>query len=153
MHGTLYETGLTRSDGSEMSNVLVDIDQWNTPEDPSSAYYLGYIPYEDYPKCFNINTFENVGLKRVSISHVAENHPFGFCYQRDTGTGSYFKPQLYCLKKDNTHYSRSTSTDWQVMLINKTKVANINHADSVQKKMKGVLGAGVLAAAYYLFAK
>ena len=132
MKSNLYPNdGLTHLGGFEVTDWVENL-TWT--DDVAASYYLGYIPYEEYPKSILGITYPEISEDNSTIyfREVAENHPWGYCWQDDTGTMSGFNKQLYAHNDDDTVYKYSSSSSAKTKLFNKLTVANVNQCDGIR---------------------
>lgn len=119
-----YPTTSTPVTGLEITNNVNSI---STPFDSiMNPYYIGYIPYDKYPKMWNINTVD-FSNSEIKINTIADNHPFGYCYETRQ---SVQYPQLYY--KDGGGTCRAYNNLTSLSFINKMCLADFTYIDYVR---------------------
>lgn len=88
-----------------------------------NPYYIGYIPFELFPKNWCINTHE-ITPDTITITQLKQNVPFGFCYQ----TADY--SQLYY--KDAGGTCRKYNNNSDCYFINKMCIADLTYVDYIR---------------------
>lgn len=86
-------------------------------------YYIGYIPFELFPKNWCINTHD-ITPDTITITQLKQNVPFGFCYQ----TADY--SQLYY--KDAGGTCRKYNNNSDCYFINKMCIADLTYVDYIR---------------------
>lgn len=131
IYSNFYPTVSTFTSGMELTDYIQNL---TYTDDPASAYYMGYIPFEDYPESIlglsYIAFSEN--LTRANFKFIADNHPWGYCRQDDTGTDTGFRTQLYALDNGAAYRYNTSTSQAQTRLFNKLTIANLNQCDSIR---------------------
>lgn len=108
----------------------------------AEPYYMGYVLYNDYPKCFNINSFGYISEQPLlTISHVKENHNWGFLAFDYNSYETYAEPLLYYYDTNNNihkayaGYHTAYNHD-NARFINRAIIAKLTWPEDIQIKLR-----------------
>lgn len=122
--------------------LTAQIDDIQNPlENIADGYYLGYVLYNDYPKCFNINTIDyTVDQPLMTISHVKENHSWGFIAYDYNSSQPFVEPLLYYYDENNNIQRRDTGNHSafngdNARFINRAIISKLTWPEDIQIKI------------------
>lgn len=108
----------------------------------AEPYYMGYALYNEYPKCFNINSIDyTVDQPIMTISHVKENHSWGFLAYDYNSTEPFVEPLLYYydanddIQKQGTGNHSAYNED-NARFINRAILAKLTYPEDIQIKIR-----------------
>lgn len=105
-------------------------------ENIGSPYYIGFIPFSEFPKCASVKTANY--SNGVSFNEIKTNHSWGFLYANNTIGKITLPYSLRMAQRENTS-TALFNYDNYYNFINKIKMANVNYLGTVLIKISCII--------------